>query len=113
MNITQFFGSTSKNANYMRHDYAHAHGTIYSRYGRPSREKIRTWCNIVDAYNLYGGVHHVVIRGKIHTIQYLNDVKIVGASSYHYSTIASFKDMDTGEIYLIKETHANTYMCNL
>lgn len=113
MNITQFFSKDSKNAGYMRYDYHHAHGTIYSRYTRPSQAKIQAWVNIVDAYNLDGGVHHCVIKGKEHIIQYLGDVKMANAGCQFFSTIASFKDFDDDTIYLIKETHANTYMCEL
>lgn len=113
MKITQFFGKDSKNAQYMRYDFEHAHGTIYSRYERPSQNKIRAWVDIVDAYNTDNGIHTIVIKGTNHNLQYNGDIKIVGASSHFFSTIASFEDLDDHTIYLIKETHANTYMCEL
>ena len=113
MRITQFFGTNSKNAEYMRFDFNHAHGTVYSRYERPSQAKIRSWDDIVDSYKANKGIHTVSIKGIEHTLQYNDDVRVAGASSHFYSTIASFEDLDTGVIYLVKETHANTYMCEL
>ena len=113
MRITQFFGTNSKNAQYMRYDYQHAHGSVYSRYSRPSQAKIRSWDDIVDGYRANEGVHTVMIKGVEHTLQYNHDVRVVGASSHFYRTIASFEDIDTGVIYLVKETHCNTYMCEL
>lgn len=113
MRITQFFGTKSRNAQYMRYDYEHGHGTVYSRYDRPSQAKIRSWDDIVEGYRANKGIHTVVIKGVEHTLQYNDDVCVAGASSHFYSTIASFEDLDTGVVYLIKETHVNTYMCEL
>lgn len=110
---TQFFSNNSKNAQYMRYDYEHAHGTIWSRYERPSQNKINAWDDIQSLYNSDLGVHEVIIKGKKHHLQYQYDLKIVGASSHFFSTIASFEDIDDGVIYLIKETHCNTYICEL
>ena len=113
MRITQFFGTNSKNANYMRYDFEHAHGTVYSRYERPSQAKIQAWVDILEAYQSNAGVHEVTIKDIKHNIEYRNDLCVVGASSHFFSTIASFEDLDTRVIYLVKETHANTYMCEL
>lgn len=111
--VTQLFGNNSKNAQYMHYDYEHAHGTIWSRYERPSQNKVDAWNDIVSLYNSNIGVHSVKIKGVEHTLQYNYDVKMVGASSHFFSTIASFEDLDDGKTYLIKETHCNTYMCEL
>ena len=97
----------------MRSDYDHAHGTIYTRYARPSEAKIRAWHDIESAYNFDNGVHQIFFNGALHTMQYQYDLRIVGVSSNFFSTIASFEDIDTGKMYLIKETHCNTYMCEL
>ena len=113
MRITHFFRIGSKNAMYMRSDYDHAHGTIYTRYVRPSEAKIRAWENIKSAYILDNGVHQIYFNGALHTLQYNYDLRVAGTSSNFFSTIASFEDIDTGKTYLIKETHANTYMCEL
>ena len=113
MRITQFFGAMSKNAQYMRWDYEHAHGTVYSRYERPSQAKMRSWNNIVDGYRANDGIHHISIKGVEHTLHYRYDVRAAGVSSHFYSTIASFEDIDTGIVYLVKETYCNTYMCEL
>lgn len=113
MKITQFFGNDSKNAQYMRYDYEHAHGSIYTRYNNPSDAKIRAWLNISDDYNSNNCIHEVMIKGIKYNLEYNHDLKMVGASSHFFSTIASFIDVETGEVFLVKETHANTYMCRL
>ena len=113
MRITHVFTETSKNALYMHYDYEHGHGTIYTRYERPSQSKIRAWHSIEDDYNSNEGVHQINIKGVTKTLCYNHDLKIVGASSHFFSTIASFEDLDTGEIWLVKETHVNTYACKL
>ena len=111
--ITQFFKATSQAAQRMHYDYEHKRGTVFSRYDRPSQAKIQSWCDIVDSYTDNGGYIEVMFRGQLHHWQYNYDVAVVGASSHFYSTIASFKDVDTGIKYLVKETHANTYACQL
>lgn len=122
MRITHVFKSTSNNAKYMRYDYNHARGDIFTRYNHPSNAKIRAWQGIIDDYTfndcLYIDVNDrkiqcktVLIQGKKHYIKYNGDIAIVGASSHFFSTIASFDDLETGQTWLVKETHCNTYAC--
>ena len=113
MKITQFFGKNSRNAQYMRYDYEHAHGSIFDRYNSPSTAKVNTYFEIIDIYESNNGVQGIFIKGKPDYFEYQHDIKIAGASSHFYSTIASFKRLSDGKLFLIKETHANTYMCEL
>lgn len=111
--VTQFFKATSNTAQGMHYDLDHAHGTIYSRYGRPSQQKIRAWENIIQEYCSNGGLCEVMLRGQLHHWEYNHDCAIVGASSHFFSTCATFTDLDTNIKYIVKETHANTYACQL
>ena len=113
MRITQFFGTNSRNANNMRYDFEHYAVTrsIYSAYNNPSHSKVSAYYAIQDDYKK--GRHIVTVKGKQMELQYRYDLRVTGASSHFFSTIASFTDVNTGVIYLIKETHANTYMCEL
>lgn len=122
MRITHVFKSSSNNAKSMIYDYNHAHGDIFSRYNRPSNNKIRAWsdilvdytfndCQYIDINNREIKCKTVLIQGKKHHIKYNGDIAIVGASSHFFSTIASFDDIETGQTWLIKETHCNTYAC--
>lgn len=111
MKITQFFSSTSKMHDSIVSDYEHAHGSLFDRYGRPSPDKIRTWEAIKDKYNRVGNIdtQYVYINHKHRPLRYNNDLMISGASTYFYSTTATFTDLENGDIYIIKETPANTY----
>lgn len=111
--ITQFYKVTSQAAQSMHYDYNYRRGTVYSRYERPSQAKIQAWNDIIDEYNRNGGYIEVMFRGQLHHWEYNHDCAVVGASSHFFSTIASFTDVDTGIKYLVKETHANTYACQL
>ncbi len=113
MRITQFFGNNSRNANNMRYDFEHYDVTrsIYSAYNSPSQSKVLAYNAIQDDYKK--GRHIVTVKGKQFELQYRYDLRVTGASSHFFSTIASFTDVNTGVIYLVKETHANTYMCEL
>lgn len=111
MRITQFFSSTSKMHDTIVSDYEHSHGSLFDRYEKPSSDKIRTWEAIKDKYNRVGNVDtcYVYINHKNRPLKYNDDLMISGASSWFYSTTATFTDIENGDIYIIKETHANTY----
>ncbi len=115
MRITHVFKETSKNADFMRYDFEHYNmmRSIYSAYSNPSSAKISAYNELVNDYNSNQGKHNVLVKGKEIHLQYRYDIRVCGASSHFFSTIASFTDLDTGDVYLIKETHANTYMCKL
>lgn len=115
MRITHVFKETSKNADYMRHDFEYyAIGrTIYDAYTTPSRAKIDSFESIKRDYESNLGVKVIDINGKSTVLQYNDDIRVTGASSHFYSTIASFYAPNTGDTWLIKETHCNTYACKL
>lgn len=115
MRITHVFKETSKNADYMRYDFEHfASGrTLYDAYVTPSHAKIDSFKAIKRDYQSNEGVHVVIINGVSTVLQYNDDIRVTGATSHFYSTIASFYEPKTGETWLIKETHANTYACKL
>lgn len=115
MRITHVFKETSKNADYMRYDFNHYKSgrTIYDAYNNPSGAKVNAYFAIINDYETNNGLHAIQVGRNFKSLQYNNDIRVCGASSHFFSTIASFTDTTTGEIYLIKETHANTYVCNL
>ena len=115
MRITHVFKETSKNADYMRYDFYHTaeNRTIYDAYATPSRNKIGAWMSIKFDYEFNDGLHAIQVGRLFKSLQYNYDVRVTGASSHFFSTIASFTDTETGEIWLVKETHANTYACKL
>lgn len=115
MRITHVFKETSKNANYMRNDFEHTPigRSIYNAYNNPSWNKVASWMAINEDYETNNGLHAIQVGREFKSLQYNNDIRVTGASSHFYSTIASFIDTKTGETWLIKETHANTYACKL
>lgn len=115
MRITHVFKDTSKQAQYMRWEfnYYSLYRTIYDAYNNPSRAKIDSFEAIKRDYKSHEGMHRVELKGELTLLQYNDDVRVTGASSHFYSTLASFYAPKTGETWLIKETHANTYACKL
>lgn len=115
MRITHVFKETSKSANVMRWDYEHYNclRDIYTAYEKPSCAKVNSWYAIINDYETNNGLHAIQVNRTFKSLQYNNDVRVTGASSHFFSTIASFTDTETGEIWLIKETHVNTYACKL
>ena len=111
MRITHLFKETSKASQAMRWDFEHYNifNNIYSAYNNPSQAKINAFYSIKYDYEKNDGLHAIQIGREVHSLQYNNDLRVCGASSHFFSTIASFTDTITGSIYLIKETHCNTY----
>ena len=115
MRITHVFEETSKAASQIvrEFNYYPIHRDIYDAYDKPSRFKIASYHAIVNDYETNNGLHAVQVGRVFKSLQYNNDIRVTGASSHFYSTVASFTDTETGEIWVIKETHCNTYMCKL
>lgn len=115
MRITHVFKETSKSADYMRYDFEHfsKHRSIYDAYVTPSNNKVYAWNELKSDYSTNNGLHAIQVGRTFKSLQYNNDIRVTGASSHFFSTIASFTDTETGEIWLVKETHANTYACKL
>lgn len=126
MRITHFFGATSKNAQHMRYDVEHPKGSIYVAYKQASHAKISAFEGIRHEYmyndTIVLGVpcKTIIAPRNMHKlsdkmyIRYINGtLNVCGASSHFFSTVAIFEDVETGKRYIVKETHANTYMCEL
>ena len=126
MRITHYFNESSKNAQYMHYDIDHAKGDIYDAYKMPSKTKINAFESIRNEYTyndtmVLGVPCKTIISpkrlNKLNNKMYLRYIygtlNIAGASSHFFSTVAIFEDVETNERYIIKETHANTYMCKL
>ena len=111
MRITHVYQSTSKLANNMKWDYEHYNifNDIYNAYNNPSQVKISAYFAIKYNYEKNDGLHAIQVGREIKSLQYNNDLRVTGSSSHFFSTIASFTDTKTNEIWLIKETHCNTY----
>lgn len=115
MRITHVFKETSKNANDMRHEfnYYSKYRSIYDAYVTPSSSKTYAWHSLKRDYSSNNGLHAIQVGKEFKSLQYNFDIRVTGASCHFFSTIASFTDTETGEIWLVKETHANTYTCKL
>lgn len=115
MKITHVFKETSKQADYMRYDFEHTNtfNTIYSAYNNPSYAKISAYEHIKNDYKTNNGLHAIQVGREIKSLQYNNDVRVAAASCHFFTTIASFTDTISGDIYLIKETYCNTFCCKL
>ncbi len=115
MRITHLFKETSKQTLYMNEDFIRYPVTndIYSAYNNPSMTKRNAYFVIENDYMSNDGLHAIQVGRYFKSLQYNNDLRVTGASSHFFSTIASFTDTETQEIYLIKETHCNTYACKL
>ena len=115
MRITHVFKETIKAATEMKREFNYypAHRDIYDAYEKPSCAKVNSWLSIKLDYEANDGLHAIQVGRVFKSLQYNNDIRVTGSSSHFYSTIASFNDTETGETWLIKETHANTYACKL
>lgn len=126
MRITHFYKPTSKAAYYMHRDADNAIGTIYDAYMSPSRNKVLAYNDIRNNYThndttVLGVPCKTVIvppsLNKLHNTMYMRYINgtynVCAASSHFFSTVAIFEDVETDKRYLVKETHVNTYMCEL
>ena len=126
MRITHFYKSGSKAAQYMQRDLSLRMGDIHDAYNNPSINKVRAFNSIRNEYNYNDTIVLGVpcktllvpkFLGKLNNkmyVRYINGTYNVCAASCHFfSTVALFEDVETEKRYIIKETHANTYMCEL
>ena len=126
MRITHYYKSTSHAAQNMHYDLNNQLGDIYEAYASPSINKVRAFNAIRIDYThndcmLLGIECKTVIvpksLNKLNNKAYMRyihgSLNVSAASSHFFSTCALFEDVETGQIYIIKETHANTYMCEL
>ena len=124
MRITHFYKAGSKAAHDM--NLCLALGDIYDAYNSPSINKVRAFNSIRDEYcyndtNVLGIPCKTLLvpafLGKLNNTMYVRYIagtfNVCAASSNFFSTIALFEDIETNKRYLIKETYANTYMCEV
>ena len=126
MRITHYYGNNSQAAHSMRYDALHGHGDIYGAYTRPSIAKINSFKAIRNDY-LFNDTSVLGIPcktvmvpkslNKLNNVAYMRYIagtlNVCGASSHFYTTCALFEDVETNKRYIVKETHCNTYMCEL
>lgn len=72
--------------------------TIWKAYEKPSREKAES----------FDTIRHRAMQ----TYGYNNDLHIVGHSSYNYSTIYTYTDIN-GDTYAVKDTACNTFIVKM
>lgn len=126
MRITHFYGNNSQTAQAMHHELLHGVDDITCAYITPSNAKITSFAHIRADYNfndtcVLGIPCKTVLVPKnmkklnnIAYMRYILGTLVVGnASSHFYTTCALFVDVETNKRYIVKETHCNTYMCEL
>ena len=117
MVVTHVFKTDSSNGQAMIHDaIISSHRDIYDLYERPSCNKVNAFESLKNEYMFNDttilGIPCKTVRFPHNVIKYLTyngDISCVNGSSHFFTTIATFKDVETNEFYAIKETHANTY----
>lgn len=117
MVVTHVFKETSKQAQYIKHDaIMYSHIDIYDAYATPSRNKVNAFNALKNEYMFNDttvlGIPCKTVRMPNNVIKYLvykGDISVVAHSSHFFTTIATFDDVETGDIWAIKETHCNTY----
>ena len=116
MRITHIFKVTSNQAMNMRRElnYYPIERDIYSAYNNPSGAKVCAYYSILNTYEDDNRIHDFYLHNKfIGRFRYNGNLRVTGCSSHFFSTIATFINLDTNQIVLVKETHCNTYMCAL
>ena len=115
MRITHYYKENTKAASYMINEFNHSNifNTIYSAYERPSYAKVQAYNALIMDYKTNNGLHAIQVGREFKSLQYNGDIRVISASCHVFTTIASFTDTNNGDIYLIKETHCNTYACKL
>ena len=126
MVVNRFFKNETKNADYMKWEAHHNCGdTIYDKYVHPSLNKIRAYNALKNEYSFNDtsilGIQCKTVKvphnmHKLNDTMYLkyrDDIGVISASCHFFTTCATFEDVESGKIYIVKETHNNTYMCEL
>lgn len=126
MKVIHFYGNNSQVAQSMRYDLMHGAPSLYDKYVTPSRAKQNSFDAIRNDYNhndalILGIPCKTVIvpcalkkLNNVAYLRYINGTLVIASASCHfYTTCAIFEDVETNKRYIIKETHCNTYMCEL
>lgn len=117
MVVTHVFKTDSNNGQTMIHDTITSYRRdIYDLYDHPSRNKVNAFEALKNEYMFNDttilGIPCKTVRFPHNVIKYLvynGDISCVNGSSHFFTTIATFQDVETDELYAIKETYANTY----
>ena len=121
MVVTHVFKESSKQAATIKRDaIMHNHADIYDVYITPSRNKVNAFNALKNEY-MYNdttvlGIPCKTVRfpnNVIHYLKYRGDISVVAHSSHFFTTVATFDDIENNCIYVIKETHCNTYAVKL
>lgn len=126
MVVTKFWKQGTQNANYMKRDaILNAHYDIYDKYEKPSSNKVRAFNALKNEYMFNDtsilGIPCKTVKvphnmNKLNDTMYLKyrgDIGVINATCHFFTTCASFEDVETGKIYIVKETYCNTFMCAL
>ena len=126
MIVNKFWNDGTKNRDYMvREAIMNSHQDIYDVYKKPSYNKVRAFNALKNEYMFNDtsilGIPCKTVKvpynmHKLNNTMYLKyrgDIGVIRASCHFFTTCASFEDVETGDMYIIKETHCNTYMCKL
>lgn len=126
MRITHFYSNNSQTKASMQYDLIHGVADIYDAYIRPSDNKVRSFNDIRTNYNhnevqcLGVPCKELIVPSSMKKLnnkmyaRYINGTLVIATASCHfYTTCAIFEDVETNKRYIIKETHCNTYMCEL
>lgn len=126
MKVTHYYGCNSQAAATMRYDLMHGAPSLYDKYVTPSCAKVCSFNAIRANYNhnetqmLGIPCKEVVVPSSMKKLnnkmyaRYISGTLVVASATCHvYTTCAIFEDVETNKRYIIKETHCNTYMCDL
>ena len=126
MVVTKYWKKGTQNAVYMtREALLNKQCDIYDKYEKPSYNKVRAFNALKNEYMFNDtsilGIPCKTVKvprnmNKLNDTMYLKyrgDIGVINASCHFFTTCASFEDVETGRIYIIKETHCNTYICEL
>ena len=126
MVVTRYWKKGTKNSDYMIHEALYNNSAdIYDKYEKPSYNKVRAFNALKNEYMF----NDTTILGtpcktvkvpydmkKLNNVMYLKyrgDIGVINASCHFFTTCATFEDMETNKIYVIKETHCNTFITPL
>ena len=126
MKVTHFYGNNSQAARGMQYDAVNSKPSLYDKYVTPSYAKIESFERIRKSYLMNDttilGIpcKTLLVPKSLHKLnnvmyaRYINGtLGVASASSHFYITTALFEDVETNKRYIIKETHCNTYMCEM
>lgn len=126
MRITHYYGNNSRAYDCMHYDLLHGAPSLYDKYNAPSYAKRCSFDNIRNSYlhnetqvlgipckEIIVPASMKKLNNKMYARYITGTLVIASASCHFYTTCAIFEDVETNKRYIVKETHCNTYMCEL